>query len=81
MNAAYPAAATATPDARFQAAYSTVDLSLRYEEPKGRWYVEAFVVNAADEEVKTDASWVTGSTWTSFYRPPRTLGLRASMKF
>ena len=81
MNAAYPAAATATPDARFQAAYSTVDLSLRYEEPKGRWYVEAFVVNAGDEEVKTDASWVTGSTWTSFYRPPRTLGLRASMKF
>jgi iron complex outermembrane recepter protein len=81
MGAAYSAAAAATPDARFQKAYSTVDLSLRYEEPKGRWYTEAFVVNVGDEEVKTDASWVTGSTWTSFYRPPRTLGVRAGIKF
>jgi iron complex outermembrane receptor protein len=81
MGAAYPAAASATPDARFQKAYSTLDLSVRYEEPKGRWYTEAFVVNASDEEIKTDASWVTGSTWTSFYRPPRTMGVRAGIKF
>ncbi|MFY9512215.1 MAG: TonB-dependent receptor [Rubrivivax sp.] len=76
-----PAAAKANPDARKQKAYSTLDLSLRYEEPKGRWYGEAFVVNAADTAVKTDASWLTGSTWASFYRPPRTLGLRANYRF
>ena len=76
-----PAAALASPDARKQKAYNTVDLSLRYEEPKGRWYTEVFVVNATDEAVKTDASWGAGSTWTSFYRPPRTMGVRASYKF
>ena len=76
-----PAAARANPDARKQKGYSTVDLSLRYEEPRGRWYTEAFVVNAGDTEVKTDASWLTGSTWASFYRPPRTMGLRANLRF
>lgn len=81
MDSRYPAAARATPDARFQPAYSTADLSLRYEEPKGRWFVEAFVVNVGNEQVKTDATWVTGSTWTSFYNPPRTMGLRSQVRF
>src|SRR5262249_29476801 len=81
MDARYPAAATATPDARFQKSYATADFSLRYEEAKGRWFVEGFVVNASDEHVKTDVSWVTGSTWTSFYNPPRTYGMRAAVKF
>ena len=81
MDARYSAAARATPDARFQSAYTTADLSLRYEDGKGRWFVEAFVVNAGDQKVKTDASWVTGSTWTSFYNPPRTLGLRSQIRF
>ncbi|MBT9595080.1 MAG: TonB-dependent receptor [Vitreoscilla sp.] len=75
------AAAKAVPDARFQDAYGTVDLSLRYEEPKGKWFLEGFVVNASDEAVKTDASWVTGTTWTSFYNPPRTYGMRAGYRF
>ena len=81
VDARYPVAAQATPDARFQKAYGTVDLSVRYEEAKGKWFLEAFVVNAGDEHVKTDASWVTNSTWTSFYNPPRTYGLRASTRF
>ena len=81
MDARYPAIARATPDARFQPAYTTADLSLRYEEAKGRWFVEAFVVNIGDEKVKTDVSWVTGSTWTSFYNPPRTYGLRSQVRF
>jgi iron complex outermembrane receptor protein len=75
------AAARATPDARFQDAYATVDLSLRYEEPKGRWFLEGFVVNAADEHVKTDASWVNGTAWTSFYNPPRTYGAKMGYRF
>ncbi|HEX5687300.1 MAG TPA: TonB-dependent receptor [Ideonella sp.] len=75
------AAARATPDARFQDAYATVDLSLRYEEPKGRWFIEGFVVNASDEHVKTDASWVNGTAWTSFYNPPRTYGAKMGYRF
>lgn len=74
------AAAKADPNARYQEAYGTVDLSLRYEEPKGRWHTELFVVNATDEAVKTDVSWVQNN-WASFYRPPRTMGVRASFKF
>lgn len=81
LDSRYPAGARAFPDARFQKAYGTLDLSLRWEEGKGRWFVEGFVVNAGDEQVKTDVSWVTGSTWTSFYHPPRTYGLRAGTKF
>ena len=81
MGANYAAIARATPDARFQAAYTTADVSLRYEEAKARWYLEGFVVNLGDQKVKTDASWVTGSTWTSFYNPPRTYGLRGSYRF
>ena len=76
-----PAAALKYPDARQQDAYSTVDLSLRYEEAKARWYLEGFVVNAGNEKIKTDVSWVTNSTWTSFYNPPRTYGLRAAYRF
>lgn len=81
LDARYGAAARAYPDARFQKAYGTLDLGLRYEEAKGKWFVEGFVVNVSDEHVKTDVSWVTGSTWTSFYHPPRTYGLRAGTRF
>ena len=81
MGANYSAAARALPNARFQAAYTTADVSLRYEEAKARWFLEGFVVNLSNEKVKTDASWVTGSTWTSFYNPPRTYGMRASYRF
>lgn len=69
-------------DARTQGAYSKLDLSLRYEEPKGRWEVEAFVNNATDKMVKTDASWIGDtSTWVSFYNPPRTFGVKAAYRF
>jgi iron complex outermembrane receptor protein len=68
-------------EARTQKAYSTVDLSVRYEAPQGKWFAEAFVVNAGDEHVKTDAVWSPGSTWTAFYNPPRTYGVKAGYKF
>ena len=69
-------------EARTQDAYSKLDLSLRYEEPKGRWEVEAFVTNATDKMVKTDASWIGDtSTWVSFYNPPRTYGIKAAYRF
>ena len=81
IGAGAPAAALASPDARQQEAYTTVDLSLRYEEPRGRWFLEGFVVNASDEHIKTDVAWRAGTTFTSFYAPPRTYGMRASYRF
>ncbi len=81
MDARYPSNARSNPDARFQDAYTKTDLSLRYEEGKGKWFVEGFVVNLGNEAVKTDVSWVTGSTWTSFYNPTRTFGVRTQVRF
>jgi iron complex outermembrane receptor protein len=69
-------------DARTQKAYSTLDASLRYQVAKNVWFVEAFVVNATDEAVKTDASWLADSrTWTSFYNPPRIYGMKLGHEF
>lgn len=73
--------AQANPDARYQDAYATVDFSLRYEDVKGRYFLEAFVVNASDEHVKTDASWINSSSWVSFYNPPRTYGAKFGYRF
>ncbi|WP_141733454.1 TonB-dependent receptor [Oligoflexus tunisiensis] len=68
--------------ARTQKAYSTVDASLRYQVARNVWFVESFVVNASDEAVKTDASWIAeSSTWTSFYNPPRTYGVKLGHEF
>ena len=69
-------------DARKQKAYGKLDLSLRYEDPTGKWEAEAFVTNATNEMVKTDASWIGDtSTWVSFYNPPRTFGIKAAYRF
>lgn len=73
--------ATSFPEARTQKAYGTVDLSLRYEEAKGRWGAEVFVVNATDEQVKTAAYWMPNGGWTAFYNAPRTFGAKASYRF
>jgi iron complex outermembrane receptor protein len=73
------------PEARTQKAYTTVDLSLRYQSPKNVWYAEAFVQNATDKAVKTDATWAAGAgggaVWTSFYNAPRTFGARMNYRF
>lgn len=85
ISSAAPAAAQQQGDGRFQKAYSTIDFSLRYEEGKGRYFVEAFVVNAGDTEVKTDAAWRANGTanasFVSFYHPPRTYGLKGGFRF
>jgi iron complex outermembrane receptor protein len=75
------AAARAYPDARQQEAYGKVDFSLRYGDASDKWYLEAFVVNATDEKVKTDAAWRGSNTWVSFYHPPRTYGVRTNYRF
>ncbi|MYM32407.1 TonB-dependent receptor [Duganella sp. CY15W] len=79
------------PGVKMQAAYSTLDLSVRYE-PFGKAYTaELFVNNATDKEVKYDAIEVctqvgapcqpTQQIWAAYYNNPRTIGARVSMKF
>jgi iron complex outermembrane receptor protein len=62
-----------------QAAYSRADLSMRYAASKN-WYVDAFVQNAGNGKVKTNAQNSFG-VWQSQYMPPRTYGVSAGMTF
>ncbi|MFW7379685.1 MAG: TonB-dependent receptor [Oligoflexus sp.] len=69
-------------EARMQDAYTTADLSLLYQSATANWYAEAFVLNVTDETIKTDASWLAdSSTWTAFYNPPRTFGVKLGYEF
>ena len=70
----------AFPEARSQKAYTTADVSVRYESARKDWLAEVFVMNATNEAVKTDANLVQG-VWTAFYNAPRTAGARVSAKF
>ncbi len=72
---------TSFPEARTQKAYGTVDASLRYEDAKGRWSGELFVLNATDEQVKTAAYWMPGGGWVAFYNRPRTFGAKLAHRF
>jgi iron complex outermembrane recepter protein len=68
--------------ARVQDTYTTVDLSLRYQAPRGTWILEGFVQNATDKAIKSDAFFVGDTrTWMAFYNAPRTYGARLSYKF
>ena len=68
--------------AREQDAYTTLDLSLRYQAPRNQWILEAFVLNATDKAIKTDAFFVGDTnTWMAFYNAPRTYGARLSYRF
>jgi iron complex outermembrane receptor protein len=62
-----------------QAAYTRADLGLRYAANKG-WYVDAFVQNASNAKVKTNAQNSFG-VWQSQYMPPRLFGVSAGMTF
>ena len=74
-----------------QAAYTTLDLSLRYQPANKAYTVEAFVQNATDKAVKLDVTELctdtgmpcqpTQSIYGAFYNAPRTAGARVSVKF
>jgi iron complex outermembrane receptor protein len=74
-----------------QQAYTTLDLSLRFEPRDKAYTAEVFVNNATDKEVKYDAVEVctqvgapcqpTQQIWAAYYNNPRTFGARVSMKF
>jgi len=70
-----------TPD-EVQEDYTTLDAMLTYDSPEDRYYVSAFINNATDETVVSQAFPVPFSLFTSAsLRPPRTYGLRAGFRF
>lgn len=79
------------PGVKQQQAYTTVDVSLRWEPLNKAYTAELFVNNATDKEVKYDAIEVCTQVgapcqpnqqiWAAYYNQPRTLGARLSMKF
>lgn len=62
-----------------QDAYTRTDLGLRYSGRKG-WYVDAFVRNLENKNIKTNAANGFG-IWQSQYLPPRTFGVNAGTTF
>ena len=58
-----------------QPSYTLVDLSLGYHSPNDQWFAEAFMSNALDEEIKTEAFYgqpVTAYKWGQ----PQQYGIR-----
>jgi iron complex outermembrane receptor protein len=79
------------PGVKKQKAYSTLDLSLRFQPLNKAYTAEVFVQNATDREVKLDVVELCTDTgmpcqptqqiYGAFYNAPRTIGARVSMKF
>ena len=63
-----------------QPSYTMVDLSLGFHGSNGQWYTEAFVTNATDESVKTEAFY--GQPVTSYkWGDPQEYGLRFGYRY
>ncbi len=69
----------------WQPAYTTTDLSLRYNAPNDRWYLEGYVRNLEDKiavtYVNTSPGWPTLNDGTVNTTDPRTYGVRIGTKF
>ncbi len=69
----------------WQPAYTTTDVSLRYNAPSDRWYVEGYVRNIEDKiavtYVNTSPGWPTLNDGTVNTSDPRTYGVRLGAKF
>ena len=67
-----------------QASYHRTDLSMRYLNPAGTWYVDVYVDNAENKKVRTSAgrtSVGSGFEYLSQYLPPRTVGMNFGVWF
>ncbi|UOD27242.1 TonB-dependent receptor [Massilia violaceinigra] len=62
-----------------QKAYTRTDLGLRYTSNK--WWVDAFVRNVADKNIKTSAANGFYGIWVAQYLPPRTFGFNTGVDF
>ena len=67
-----------------QASYHRTDLSMRYLNPTGTWYVDAYVDNVENKKVRTSAGRTavgSGFEYLSQYLPPRTVGVNFGFWF
>src|SRR5688572_20086910 len=63
-----------------QPSYTMLDLSLGYHSANGQWYTEAFMTNATDESVKTEAFY--GGTVTAYkWGDPQEYGFRFGYRY
>jgi len=63
-----------------QKAYSRTDIGMRYASGKA-WYLDAFVRNVENANIKTSAQNSFGGVWEAQYMAPRTIGFNAGMDF
>ncbi|MFP5389970.1 MAG: TonB-dependent receptor [Gammaproteobacteria bacterium] len=66
---------------RYQKAYAMTDASVRLDPPDNKWYVEAYVRNAANSHAKTNGDSVWGGFMQASYVEPRMFGVRASLSY
>lgn len=68
-----------------QKSYVRTDLSLRYTEPQDRWWVNAYVQNIGNDDVRTNAMRFQDANgsfiYVSQYLPPRTYGIELGLWF
>lgn len=67
-----------------QEAYTRGDISIRYQEPGGKWWAGAYVQNVSDGKVRTNAGrFANGNEfiYISQYLPPRTFGVNFGLWF
>lgn len=67
-----------------QSSYTRTDLSARYLNPDGTWYVDLYVDNVEDKKVRTSAGRTavgSGFEYLSQYLPPRTIGMNFGFWF
>jgi len=64
-----------------QNAYSTYDVSLRYES-NNNWALEGFIKNLTDQHIKTSSgTFITPGGFDAIFLPPRTAGVTLSYQF
>lgn len=67
-----------------QSSYTRTDLSARYLNPDGTWYVDVYVDNVEDKKIRTSAGRTavgSGFEYLSQYLPPRTIGMNFGFWF
>lgn len=68
-------------DLAVQKAYSTYDVSVRYES-NNNWVLEGFIKNLTDQNIKTSSgTFITPGGFDAIFLPPRTVGLTLSYQF
>ena len=73
--------AVATPVQYTQDAFNRTDIRATYTAPNDKWYAEAFVKNLEDRNVMSGYSFSGQTGNQAFLSEPRTMGIRAGVRF